>query len=101
MKEKETITMTKKEVRRLGTINDLIENKINGTVASSYLNLSTRQVRRMKSMVLLLGPKGIVHKSRGRPGNRKMNSKKEDAIRCLIHNQYSHFGRTKKIDIAY
>jgi hypothetical protein len=36
MKEKETITMTKKEVRRLGTINDLIENKINGTVASSF-----------------------------------------------------------------
>jgi hypothetical protein len=94
MKEKETITMTKKEVRRLGTINDLIENKINGTVASSYLNLSTRQVRRMKSMVLLLGPKGIVHKSRGRPSNRKMGREKENTIKHLIHNQYRHFGPT-------
>ena len=34
MKEKETITMTKKEIRRLKTINELVENKNNGPRAS-------------------------------------------------------------------
>jgi len=32
MKEKETITMTKEEIRRLKTINELVDKKINGPI---------------------------------------------------------------------
>ena len=56
MKEKETITMTKEEIRRLKTINELVDNKINGPRASIELNLSVRQVRRIKSRFLLSEP---------------------------------------------
>ena len=46
MKEKETITMTKEEIKRLKTINELVDSKINRPRASIELNLSVRQVRR-------------------------------------------------------
>ncbi len=56
MKEKETITMTKEEIRRLKIINELVDKKINGPRASIELNLSVRQVRRIKSRFLLSEP---------------------------------------------
>ena len=77
MKEKETITMTKEEIRRLKTINELVDNKINGPRASIELNLSVRQVRRIKSRFLLSGPKGIIHGNRGRRSNRSMDKNEE------------------------
>jgi len=94
MKEKETITMTKEEIRRLKTINELVDKKINGPRASIELNLSVRQVRRIKSRFLLSGPKGIIHRSRGRSSNRSMDKEKENIIRYLINNKYSYFGPT-------
>ena len=94
MKEKETITMTKEEIRRLKIINELVDKKINGPRASIELNLSVRQVRRIKSRFLLSGPKGIIHKNRGRSSNRSMNKDKENIIRYLINNKYSYFGPT-------
>ena len=94
MKEKEIITMTKEEIRRLKTINELVDKKINGPRASIELNLSVRQVRRIKSRFLLSGPKGIIHRNRGRSSNRSMNKDKENIIRYLINNKYSYFGPT-------
>ncbi len=65
MPQKELITMTKKESERLNIINSLINGIIDGTEASKQMGVSTRQVRRLKQRVIKLGPRGIIHQSRG------------------------------------
>ena len=41
MKEKETITMTKEEIRRLKTINELVDNKISGSLVVLFIILTS------------------------------------------------------------
>jgi len=71
--QKEIITMTKKESERLIIVNNLINKVINGTEASKQLDLSLRQVKRLKAKVILLEAKGIIHGNRGRESNRTVN----------------------------
>ena len=55
----DTIIMTNKESQRYEIINNLINNKINGTQASRQLNLSVRQTKRLKAKVNRKGIQGI------------------------------------------
>jgi hypothetical protein len=91
---KETITMTKQEAERLLIVNNLIEKRINGTDASKQLNLSVRQIRRMKQRIIKLGAKGIVHSNRGKTGNRKFNNFFIKKVKTIIHEKYSYFTPT-------
>lgn len=94
MPQEETITMTKKEITRMSIISELIKGIINGTQASIRLRLSVRQIRRMKAAVIKSGPKGIIHKNRGRPSTRKMNEKKKSLVKELLIDRYYYFGPT-------
>lgn len=94
MTKEETITMTKREIKRLAIINELVAGAINGTQASIRLRVSVRQIRRMKAAVLISGPKGIIHKNRGRPSPRKIDSEKEAIIKGLLADKYHYFGPT-------
>jgi hypothetical protein len=89
--DKETITMTKKEAERLLIVNNLIEKRINGTDASKQLNLSLRQIRRIKQKVIKLGPKGIIHSNRGKTSNRKFDEDFIDKVKSIIKEKYSYF----------
>lgn len=73
MKQNQLITMTKKEAKRCGIVNNLIANKIDGTEAAKQLNLSIRQTKRLKAKVVLLGIKGIIHGNRGRTSHNKID----------------------------
>ena len=85
------MTMTKQEAERLLIINNLIEKRINGTNASKQLNLSVRQIRRMKRRVINLGPEGIIHSSRGKAGNRKFDDVFINKVKTVINEKYSYF----------
>lgn len=67
------IIMTQRELSRYEIIKRLIEKETNGTQAARQLNLSIRQVKNIKARVIKEGPKGIIHKSRGRVGNRRLS----------------------------
>lgn len=90
MKNK-NIVMASKEAKRYDIIKDLISQKINGTQAAKQLNLSVRQVKRLKRRVKKEGIKGVIHKSRGREGNRKLKRKTAKKIKKLIQENYSDF----------
>jgi len=82
--EQKTITMTEKESKRYEIIKSLIDDIIDGTEASKQLILSLRQVKRIKARVNNEGMEGIIHKSRGKPSNRKMDEEiKKKAIKLL------------------
>jgi hypothetical protein len=92
--EQGKITMTNQEAERLTIINNLIAKKINGTEASRQLNLSVRQIKRLKADVIKDGTQGIIHKLRDKTGNNKVEAKLLEKAKKLIKKKYSDFGPT-------
>jgi len=86
--------MTAREAERLTIINNLIAQKINGTDAAKQLNLSVRQTKRLKARIIKKGAKGIIHKSRGKEGGRKIEKATIKKVKKIIKEKYSDFGPT-------
>lgn len=87
--------MSEKEVSRFDIISRLKRKEINGSQAAKILSLSTRQVRRLKKRVTKKrGARGLIHKSRGKPGNRRIPMKEEKKITRLLHAHYVDFTPT-------
>ncbi len=88
------ITMSKKELKKYDIIKKVTNNEIKGSQAAVLLNLSARHVVRLKNRVKKEGVKGLIHKSRGRPSNRKIPDEERDKIVELISSKYADFGPT-------
>lgn len=84
--------MTTEERLRLKVIEELTIGKINGTTAAVKLNLSVRQVKRLKKVFVEKGVEGLIHKSRGRTGLRKTSLAIENRIISIVKGKYSDFG---------
>jgi len=87
----ELIIMTQKELSRYEIIKRLIQKEINGSEAAKQMDLSVRQVKRIKARVIKEGPKGVIHKSRGRIGNRRLNPEILEKAKYWLKNKYSDF----------
>ena len=88
------ITMSAKEIDRFAVITKLINKQINGSEAAEQLNLTTRQVRRLKKRVKKFKAAGLVHRSRGATGNRALPADLLEKILTLVKSSYVGFGPT-------
>lgn len=88
----QTITMTPRELSRYEVIKRLIRKEINGTEAAKQVNLSSRQVRRIKAKVKKRGVRGVIHGNRGRPSNRRVPKQKTEEIKKIVKEKYYDFG---------
>lgn len=88
----ETITMSKKELSRYEVIKRLIRKEINGTEAAKQLNLSVRQVKRIKAKIIKMGPKGVIHSGRGKQGNKRIPEETIKKAEKIVKKDYSDFG---------
>jgi hypothetical protein len=88
------ITMSQKEIKKYDIIKKLINEELNGSEAAKLLNLTTRHIRRLKKKVKQDGIKGLIHGSRGKPGNRGMPDKEKQKIINLLQKHYYDFGPT-------
>jgi len=86
------ITMSQAEIKKYDIIKKTINKELNATQASKLLNLTTRQIRRLKAKVNEHGIKGLVHGHRGKESNRKMPGEKRQKIVDLINKNYYDFG---------
>ena len=93
MKQK-LISMTEKELTRHGIIKNLIDGKINGRDASKQIQVSVRQIRRIKAKVKKKGDEGIIHGNRGRESNRKIDDKTIIKTIKLLKGKYCGFKPT-------
>lgn len=91
MDKNQLITMTQKEARRYEIIQDLIAGKIDGTEASKKINLSVRQIKRIKARVKKEKIKGIIHGNRGKRSNRQIDDKIVKKVKELLHEKYHDF----------
>lgn len=88
------IILSMKETERIAIMDNLVAKRIKQKHVSMQLGISVRQVRRMVKRYKREGVAGLIHKSRGRVGNRAMKQKKKDSIVLLIKQQYPDFGPT-------
>lgn len=86
------ITMSQKEISRYDIIKKLINKELNGTETAKILNISTRQIRRLKKKVKEKGINGLIHGNRGKIGNRGIPKNERGKIIKLLHKHYYDFG---------
>lgn len=94
MAGKDIIEMSLREVKRLKVVQEAIDRHITQKAAASIMGLSERQARRLVKVVREEGDRGIIHKSRGRPSNRKTPGKVKDKVFLLYREKYHEFGPT-------
>jgi len=94
MEGKDIIMVRQRELRQLHVIQKVLERVIKQVEAAEVLSLSSRQIRRIIKRVKIEGDKGIIHKSRGKPSNRRIPDKIRDKVIKLYRSQYQDFGPT-------
>ena len=86
--EKVRYLMTKKELVRVHVIKSLIEDKMTSRDAAEVLNLSERQIKRLKAGVKKDGEVFVIHKNRGRKPKHAIPGKRREEIVFLASNKY-------------
>ncbi len=77
------------EVRRLTVISKVIEGCLSIAQAAELLQLSTRQVLRIKKRVLEEGETGVIHKNRGRqPSHTLPQTLKQQIVSLYLSDAY-------------
>jgi transposase len=94
MAEKDRVTMSQRELRRLHFVKNAIGKVITQAEAAEAIEISERQVRRIVRKVREGGETGIIHGSRGRPSNHATSSKLKTKVLDLFKKQYPDFGPT-------
>jgi Helix-turn-helix domain len=93
--EPERIELSGKERERLKVLHEVEQKHWKQVEAARRLRLTDRQVRRLQARLRQQGDRGIVHRMRGRPSNRKIpDAVKQRALRELRQAHYAGFGPT-------
>lgn len=90
----EVIGMTAREAKRLYVVQQVLERKLRQRPAAALLACSARQLRRWLVRVRQAGPRGIVHRLRGRPSNRRQPVAVQQRVLRLWQTTYRGFGPT-------
>ena len=91
MPGEEVLVMRKVELRKLEVIRKINEGFIKQKVGAEFLDLSSRQVRRLQKRVKEDGSAGIVHGNRGKKSLRKFTEKFKERILDLRREKYYDF----------
>ena len=94
MAGEDIIAMSVRELRRLQVVHKVLDKEIRQKAAASLMCISERQVRRLVKGVRELGDRGMVHRSRGRPSNRRRPEVVKESVLRLYREQYRDFGPT-------
>jgi hypothetical protein len=88
------LRMSCKERDRLKVMAVLAEGRLKQVEAGGLLRLSVRQVRRLLRRYEREGDAGLVHRSRGRPSNRRIPEGTRRRVMALVRRHYADFGPT-------
>ena len=94
MAGKDMIVVRQEELKRLHVIKRVLERVMKQVKAAEILSLSPRHIRRIVKRIKTEGERGITHRSRGRPSNRKTPEKLKTKAINLYRSTYSDFGPT-------
>jgi hypothetical protein len=93
--EPERIELSQRERDRWKVLHEVEQGHLQQVEAARRLHLSDRQVRRLQVRVRREGDRGVIHRLRGRPSNRKISAAvTQRALRRLGQPRYAGFGPT-------
>ena len=98
MAGEDIIAMSVRELRRLQVVHKVLDKEIRQKAAASLMGISERQVRRLVKGVRELGDRGMVHRSRSRPSNRRHPEGVKESVLRLYREQYRDFGPTLAVE---
>ena len=90
----ELLRMSTKELSRLEVMQRLAEKRLSQKEAAKMLDLSVRQVKRLRSAYRRSGAAGLVSKRRGRPSANQLDEKLKHKVLNFLHGKYKGFGPT-------
>jgi transposase len=87
----ETFTLRQKELQRIAVISDCVRGRLACARAAELLQLSSRQVKRLKLRLRHGGEAAMAHASRGRPSPRRLPEPVRRQILVLARGSYVGF----------
>lgn len=87
-------TMTTTELDRVRVIQMVLSGKLTWKEAATQLDLSERQIGNLCARVRREGPRGLGHRLRGRPSNRRLAAGLVARAVALVAKRYPDFGPT-------
>ena len=88
----ETFLMTEKELNQVSIFEDLKNKKMRQKEAAKILALSIRQIKRKLKKYRKFGAVSLIHKSRGRPSNNRLDENFVGKTLNLVRAKYADFG---------
>jgi transposase len=92
--EGDRIEMSRRERDRLKVLYGVVQGERLQKEAARLLRLTTRQVRRLVRRIEDLGDQGLIHRSRGRPSNRRLPAELRQKVLAEYRRSYQGFGPT-------
>jgi transposase/predicted metal-binding protein len=89
--EKDMITMSRREAKRLHIIHQALDEKITQVEAAGLIGLGDRQIRRLIRRIREEGDEGICHRSRGKASNHRIPKKVKERALKLFRQEYADF----------
>jgi transposase len=87
----ETFTLSQKELQRVAVISQCVQGDLACARAAELLDLSPRQIKRLKSRYRQGSAAALAHASRGRPSHRRVPQRVRDRIVHLARTRYAGF----------
>ena len=92
--DKDILMMSRKEIKRYQVIRKVLDKQIKQKEVAEYFGISPRQVRRIVKRVKEQGEGGVIHRLRGKTGNRKTALGFKQKVLELYQKNYWDFGAT-------
>lgn len=83
--------MSQKEAPRVGLLKALVAGRVTGREAAAALQLSERQVRRLRRRFEAAGAEGLLHRGRGRSSPRRLVPRLRQQVARLLTTTYRDF----------
>lgn len=82
------MTLSERELRRLQVMSRLVGGELTSLDAAELLELSVRQVKRLRKRYVLQGAPALVHGNFGRASNHRRASSERDRVLELVRERY-------------
>lgn len=92
--EKDEFRMRAKELRLFHVVQKVLGGELTQRRASELVGLSERQIRRIVRRVRREGERGVIHRGRGKPSNRRYGESLKRQVVRLYRGRYRGFGPT-------
>jgi len=98
MVREDRVIMSVKELRRVSVIRQTLEKTLTQIKTGALLGLTARHVRRLLQRVRQEGDRGLVHRGRGKPSNRRLPEQGKATVLRLYAQRYGDFGPTLAVE---